>query len=256
MAWHPAGCRELPEEAPHPRGVLRNIGVDLGVGAFEGHVRQDGRAAVTRAGQEDGVEVVLPDQAVEVGIDEAEAGRGTPVPEEARLYVRRIQRLAQKRVVLQVDLADSQVVGGLPVTMYPGELLRGEWAFGRLLGGEGRPRRRGFFFDHTGDGRVETVHALLLSVQFSCSMSLLVCQATIRSSSVGTTRTVTAASSLEMTGACAALRSGSSRMPRNSRPSQTRSRTVAECSPMPPVKTRASSPPRAAAKAPRNFFAW
>jgi hypothetical protein len=68
---------------------LRNIGVDLGVGAFEVHVRQDGRAAVTRASQEDGVEVVLPDQAVEVGIDEAEAGRGTPVPEEARLYVLR-----------------------------------------------------------------------------------------------------------------------------------------------------------------------
>src|SRR5215203_5798867 len=107
--------------------------------------------------------------------------------------------------------------------MYLGELLRGEWAFGRLLGGEGRPRRCGFF-DHAGDGRVETVHALLLSAQCSCSMSLLVCQATIRSSSVGTTRTDTTASSLEMTGACAALRS-------------------------------ASSPPRAAAKAPRNFFA-
>ena len=48
-------------------------------------------------------------------------------------------------------------------------------------------------------------------------MSLLVCRATIRSSSVGTMRILTAAASLEMTGACAALRSASSRMPRVAR---------------------------------------
>src|SRR3712207_8339272 len=46
VARHPAWRRELPEEPPHTRNVLRNIGVDLGVGAFEIHVRQDGRAAV------------------------------------------------------------------------------------------------------------------------------------------------------------------------------------------------------------------
>src|SRR5215204_7321775 len=101
--------------------------------------------------------------------------------------------------------------------MYPAELLSRERTLARLLGGECRPRWCGFFFDHAGDGRVETVHALLLPAQCSCSMSLLVCRATIRSSSVGTTRTVTAEPLLETTCACAALRSGSSRTPRNSR---------------------------------------
>src|SRR5215212_2483524 len=81
VARHPAWRRELPEQAPHTRNVLRNIGIDLGVGAFEVDVRQDGRAAMPGSGQIDDVGVVLLYEAVEVSIDEAEAGRGTPVPE-------------------------------------------------------------------------------------------------------------------------------------------------------------------------------
>jgi hypothetical protein len=37
------------------------------------------------------------------------------VPEEPRLHVLRAQRLAQKRVVEQVDLPDGEIVGGAPV---------------------------------------------------------------------------------------------------------------------------------------------
>src|SRR5919199_1704377 len=85
---------------------------------------------------------------------------------------------------------------GLPVALYPGELIHRERSYHRPL----LNWRRAVTLDRTGDGRVETVHALLLSAQCSCSISLPVCRATIRSSSVGTTRTVTAAASLEMTG--------------------------------------------------------
>jgi hypothetical protein len=159
VARHPAGCRELPEEPPHPGRVSRDLRVDLGVGAFEVHVRQDGRTAVTRPRQVDHLGVLLPYKAVEVGIDEAEAGGGTPVPEEARLYVRRIQRLMQERVVLQVDLAHSEVVCGLPVAVHLIQQIVGERSFHRPF----RDRRRGFYFDHAGDGRVKTVHVLLLS---------------------------------------------------------------------------------------------
>jgi hypothetical protein len=41
------------------------------------------------------------------------------VPEQARLHVLAVERLAQQRVVEQVDLADGQVVGGAPVRIEP-----------------------------------------------------------------------------------------------------------------------------------------
>ena len=50
--------------------------------------------------------------------------------------------------------------------------------------------------------------------------------------------------------------SGSSAIPRNSRPSQQAARRRAEFSPMPPVNATASSPPMAAAYAPIVFFTW
>ena len=63
------------------------------------------------------------DHAVQVGVDEVQPGRRAPVPEQARLDVLRQQRLAQQRVVEQVDLADRQVVGGAPVGVDQGELV-------------------------------------------------------------------------------------------------------------------------------------
>ena len=56
-------------------------------------------------GDVDRVEVARPDRAVQVRVDEVEPGRRAEVAEQARLHVLRLQRLAQQRVVEQVDLA-------------------------------------------------------------------------------------------------------------------------------------------------------
>src|SRR5262249_48353153 len=71
--------------------------------------------AVAGPADEDGVEVALADRAVEVGVEEVQAGCRPPVPEQARLHVLRPQRLAQERIVGQVDLPDREGVGGAPV---------------------------------------------------------------------------------------------------------------------------------------------
>ena len=89
--------------------------VELGVGALEPGVCDDGRAAVARAGDVDRVEVALPDRAVQVDVDQIEAGNGPEVAEQAGLDVLWPERLAEQRVVEQVDLADREVVGGPPV---------------------------------------------------------------------------------------------------------------------------------------------
>src|SRR5438034_5526446 len=59
--------------------------------------------------------VALDDEPIQMDVDEAEPGRRPPVPEQAWLDVLRPERLAQERIVLQVDLADGQVVGRTPV---------------------------------------------------------------------------------------------------------------------------------------------
>ena len=111
----PPGRRELAEQPAQPGLVRGDLRVDLGVGALEVDVGDDRRAAVAGAGDVEDVVAGLADQPVEVGVDEVQAGRGAPVAEQARLDVLGPQRLAQQRVVLQVDLGDGQVVGRLPV---------------------------------------------------------------------------------------------------------------------------------------------
>ena len=96
---HASRRRELPEEPMHAFRVLRDARVDLRIRAFE----------------VDDVGVALDDEPIQVDVDEAEPGRRPPVPEQAWLDVLRPERLAQERIVLQVDLADGQVVGRTPV---------------------------------------------------------------------------------------------------------------------------------------------
>ena len=115
MARNSAGKRKLGEEALHALLVPGNIRIDFAVGPLEIGVGDDPRAPVAGADHVDHVEVKLFDQAIEVCVDEVEAGRRAPMAEEPRLDVLLLERLAQQRVVEQIDLADGQIVGGAPV---------------------------------------------------------------------------------------------------------------------------------------------
>ena len=61
------------------------------------------------------VEVPLLDDAVHVGVHQVEARSRPPVAQQPRLDVFGEKRLAQQRVVHQVDLADREIVGRPPV---------------------------------------------------------------------------------------------------------------------------------------------
>jgi len=50
------------------------------------------------------------DEPVQVGIDEIDAGRRSPVPEQPLLDVLRRERLLEQRVGFQVDLGHRQVI--------------------------------------------------------------------------------------------------------------------------------------------------
>src|ERR1700693_2815439 len=63
VARNSAGERELLEESAHAIESLRNVGIDLAVGALEIGVGDEARASVTRPGHVDYVEVIFFDEA-------------------------------------------------------------------------------------------------------------------------------------------------------------------------------------------------
>ena len=114
----PAGERELAEQPAQPFLVLRDLRIDLGVRPLEVGVRHRRRAAVPGTHHVDRVEVPVPDHPVHVHVDEVQARRRPPVAEKARLDVLGLQRLAQQRVLEEIDLPDRDVVRGTPVRVH------------------------------------------------------------------------------------------------------------------------------------------
>ena len=84
---------------------------------------------MTGPGDVDDVAVAVTDDAVQMGVDEIEARRGAPVPEQSGFDVPGCQRITQQRVVQQVDLeviADRKIVGRAPVSIEEREFVGGE----------------------------------------------------------------------------------------------------------------------------------
>ena len=119
----PPGKRELLEQPTQPVAVFGDVAVDLGVGALQIDVGDQGRRAMSRAGEKDDIQVIFLDQAVEVNVGEAHARIGAPVTEQAPLDVLGLQRLTQQRIVSQVDHPRRQEQGRVPIGLHALQLL-------------------------------------------------------------------------------------------------------------------------------------
>ncbi len=115
VARHATRRRELAEQSPHTLEVLTDLRVDFRVGSFQIDVGDDRRTAVSGTGEVDGTGVGFFDQPVQVHIDEAQTRRRPPVAQQSRLDVFGSQRLAQQRILPQIDLAHGQVIGCTPI---------------------------------------------------------------------------------------------------------------------------------------------
>ncbi len=110
----------------------------LGVATLKPDVRDKRRSAVARAGHVDRVEVVLLDEPVQVDVNEVQPRRRAPMPEQARLDVLDLQRLAHERVRHEVDLADVQVIRRAPPGVHlVEEVIGGGWTGGMFMAGVG-----------------------------------------------------------------------------------------------------------------------
>ena len=56
-------------------------------------------------------------------IDEILARRRAPVSDHERLHMGKLERLAQKRIVIEINLSNGQIVGGAPIRVDPAQLI-------------------------------------------------------------------------------------------------------------------------------------
>ena len=58
-------------------------------------------------------------------IDEVQSGRGAPMPQQSRLDVLQLQRLAQQRIRVEINLSDRKIIGRAPVGIDLAQLFSG-----------------------------------------------------------------------------------------------------------------------------------
>ena len=73
---------------------------------------------MARACHEDHIEITRSDDAIEVHVEEVQPWRRAPMPKQARLDMLYFERLAQQRIVEQIDLPDREIVRRAPPGVY------------------------------------------------------------------------------------------------------------------------------------------
>src|ERR1700722_6278746 len=124
MAGNPTGKRKLLEQLFQPSLVLADVRINLTPCAFEVDVAYYRRAAVPGTGDVNHVEVILLDDPVQMHVDEVLPRRRAPVSYHKRLDVRKLQWLSKQWVVVEINWADRQIIGGPPVGIDLTELFR------------------------------------------------------------------------------------------------------------------------------------
>src|SRR5438093_245439 len=274
MAADAAGKGELLEKLAHAVLVLALVWVDLRIGALQVSWSQDAGRAVARSSHEDRVEIVLFDQAIQMDVNEAQAGTRSPVAQQALFDVLPCQGFAQQRVGTEIDHPRGQVFAGPPVGICFVQFVVGQRRRSRQVC---VPRHvslpifyhrcsisheRSFFvgrpWSSTWSSGFERFQLVFLMASWGNSPLVsersksLVSRTMVKSSLVEMTRMrpgevgeATSASGLHL-----AFALTSSFKPKCPKFSQASSLTCAEFSPTPAVKTKASTPSRVAAMAP------
>ena len=118
VAGNAARERELLEQALHALGVLADVRVNLAVSALEVGVRHEEVAAVTRTGQQDHIQIILLDDAVQMNVNQVLTGHRAPVADDLLLDVLGLQRLLEQRVIEQVKLTGCKIICRPPVCVH------------------------------------------------------------------------------------------------------------------------------------------
>ena len=118
MTGDATGKGKLGEQFFHPLFVLRNVWVQLAVGALQIGIGDQARTAMPRTSDIDHVQVMLVDDTVQMDVDEVQPRSGAPVTEQARLHMLKRQVNPEQWVVVQIDLPNREIVGCTPIGVH------------------------------------------------------------------------------------------------------------------------------------------
>ena len=91
MAGYATGKRKLQKQLPQSGLVLADVGIDFTVRAFKIGIGDHGRAAVTRAGHVNHVEVVFFDDPVQMRINKILARGRAPMAQQHMFDIRKLE---------------------------------------------------------------------------------------------------------------------------------------------------------------------
>src|SRR5208337_2386169 len=126
MAADTARKTELLEEALHSGEVLTLVRIYFGVGSLKVRIRQNCWRPMPRPRDEDCVEIVFVNQAVEVNVGETLARVRAPMAEQPWLRLSHRKWLTQQGVFLEIKHSETQIEAGAPVGVDLAQLVRGE----------------------------------------------------------------------------------------------------------------------------------
>ena len=92
MTGNPSRERKLLEQPLHALLVLWNVRIQLRVRAFQVGIGDHARASVPGTADEDGAQVVIVDDAIQVCVDEVQARSSSPMSKQPGLDVLQSQR--------------------------------------------------------------------------------------------------------------------------------------------------------------------
>ena len=118
MAGDAAGEGELLEQLLHAFLVPGDIGIDLCIRAVQPVLGHHGVAAVAGAGNIDHIQIILFDDAVQVGINKVLTGHSAPVTHNFLFYIIQRQFGAHQGIFQQIQLTGGQIVGRTPVGIH------------------------------------------------------------------------------------------------------------------------------------------
>ena len=98
--------KKLFEQLFHSLLGLRDIRIEFGIGSLKVSIGDHRRAAMSGSGDVYHVEIVLPDDSVQMHIDEIKTGRRAPMPQQSRLDIIDRQGPLQEWIVIKIDLSD------------------------------------------------------------------------------------------------------------------------------------------------------
>ena len=118
-----AWVREAAEELLEALFIVGDEWVGLAICAVEQGLCGTCRSTVTRTHEEDGVLVMVADEAVDVAEQEVQAWGGSPVTNQAMLNVLARKTVLHKRVATKINLTNRQVVSCAPIPIDAGKLV-------------------------------------------------------------------------------------------------------------------------------------